>query len=156
MLSRLPRRGEAEWGTDGPRPAGMGEAGGRAPLWGCARGGGIEKALAVRQGIEKVFYSKEMISVRFRCGATVVGNAAPNEPISSADSSVTTASNYSVQKSERLAPEMETSPSLKLERMQNVEHMAWPPTLDIFFANTGHSYWEHFRLTGEYNLRPTL
>ncbi len=128
MFSRLPRRGETEWGTDCPRPAGMGEAGGRAPYLCCARGGGIEKALAVRQGIEKVFYSKEMISVRFRCGATVVGNVAPSEPFSSAESSVTTASNSPVQKSERPAPEMESSPSLKLERMQMVELIGIEPT----------------------------
>ena len=51
---------------------------------------------------------------------------------------------------------MEAGPSLKLERLQMVEHMDWPPTLDVYFANTGHSYWANYRLTGDYKLRPTL
>ena len=60
------------------------------------------------------------------------------------------------EKNERPASGVEAGPSLKLERLQMVEHMDWPPTLDVYFANTGHSYWANYRLTGDYKLRPTL
>jgi hypothetical protein len=112
--------------------------------------------LAVRQGIEKVFYSKEMITVRFRCGASSDDKSGQNEmgPVSS--SAVARPRLPSGLKNERPASGVEAGPSLKLERLQMVEHIVWPPTLDLFFANTGHSYWDHFRLTGEYNVRPTL
>ena len=46
-----------------PRPAGMGEAGGRAPLWGCARGVGIEKSVEVRAGIKAIRYSQKSVGL---------------------------------------------------------------------------------------------
>jgi len=33
---------------------------------------------------------------------------------------------------------------------------AGPRTLDLPLPNPTHNYWDHFRLTGEYNVRPTL
>lgn len=125
-------------------------------LAGCARGVGLEKALAVRQGIERVYYAKDMITVRVRCGSFSDGKDSPNETNISADSKSTPPPSVMAHKSEGPAPELGTDPSLKLERMQMVEKIERPPTWDVYFANTGHSYWANFRLTGAYNLRPTL
>ena len=138
-----------------PGPPGWGKQGeGHQPR--VARGVGIEKALAVRQGIEKVFYSKEVITVRFRCGAIVDGKTGPNEMIPSAAGPSLPAAAPTAPKTKEPASAVETGPSFGLERTQNVEHMDWPPTLDVYFANTGHSYWANYRLTGDYKLRPTL
>ena len=97
-----------------------------------------------------------MITVRFRGGASADEHSVQNETGSVCPSAVARPRLPSGVKNERPASGVEAGPLLKLERLKDVEHMAWPPTLDIFFANTGHSYWDHFRLTGEYNLRPTL
>ena len=116
---------------------------------------GIEKALAVRHGIEKVFYSRDMITVRFRCSRASDGKDGRSENLPAAERNETPPLSSSALKSERPVSDLESGPSLKLERMQKVEHIAWPPTVDIFFANTGHSYWANYRLTGDYNLRPS-
>jgi site-specific DNA recombinase len=94
----------------------------------CARKTGIEKALAVRQGIEKVFYSKEMITVRFRCGASSDDKSGQNEmgPVSS--SAVARPRLPSGLKNERPASGVEAGPSLKLERLQMVELIGIEPT----------------------------
>ena len=94
----------------------------------CARKTGIEKALAVRQGIEKVFYSKEMITVRFRCGAIVDGKSGPNETISSADGPSLPAAAPTAPKTKEPASAVETGPSFGLERTQNVELIGIEPT----------------------------
>ena len=87
----------------------------------CARKTGIEKALAVRQGIEKVFYSKEVITVRFRCGAIVDGKTGPNEMIPSAAGPSLPAAAPTAPKTKEPASAVETGPSFGLERTQNVE-----------------------------------
>jgi site-specific DNA recombinase len=48
----------------------------------CARKTGIEKSLAVRQGIEKVIYGKDNITVRFRWGLSPDGKEATGSPSS--------------------------------------------------------------------------
>jgi hypothetical protein len=60
------------------------------------------------------------------------------------------------EKNERPASGVEAGPSLKLERLQMVEHIVRPPTLRVKVPNIAHDYWDHVRLTGEYNVRPTL
>ncbi|MBK8651441.1 MAG: recombinase family protein [Elusimicrobia bacterium] len=87
----------------------------------CARKTGIEKALAVRQGIEKVFYSKDSITVRFRLSRP------PDVKMDSVQSDSTAALRAappappSARKTERPDSLTESSPSLLVGMVQNVE-----------------------------------
>jgi site-specific DNA recombinase len=87
----------------------------------CARKTGIEKALAVRHGIEKVFYSRDMITVRFRCSHASDGKEGRSENLPAAERNETPPLSSAALKSERPVSDLESGPSFKLERLQNVE-----------------------------------
>ena len=93
-----------------PRPAGKGEAGGREPLLGFARKTGIEKSLSVRKRIEKVFYGKDRITVRFRWGLPVDGEMGETEVLSPAGRCAAVASVPAVP-----AQKKEPNPGMKLD-----------------------------------------
>ena len=103
-----------------------------------------------------MFYSKDSITVRFRLSHP------PDVKMDSVQSDSAAALRAAppalplARKTERPDSLRESSPSLLVGTMRLVEHMDWPPTLDVYFANTGHSYWANYRLTGDYKLRPTL
>ena len=139
----LPRRGE-----------GVGKGVGYPPRGG-ARGVGIEKALAVRRGVEKIYYSKDTITVRFKCVSDSDGKPGDSSLDAAASPCPPPAVFSPAPKTERPVSKLETGPTLKLERLQNVEHTVRPPTLNLLLANIAHDYWENYRLTGDYNLRPS-
>ena len=62
-----------------------------------------------------------MITVRFRCGVSSDDKSGQNESVSVPPSAVARPRLPSGVKNEGPAPERETDPSLKLERMQMVE-----------------------------------
>ena len=97
-----------------------------------------------------------MITVRFRGGASADEHSVQNETGSVCPSAVARPRLPSGVKNERPASGVEAGPLLKLERLKDVEQIERPPTIDLTFPNVAHDYWENYRLTGEYNVRPTL
>ena len=66
-----------------PFPRGEREDRERVPLEGCARGFGIEKALALRRGIKRIHYSKTSVIVEFVCDPAFDGKT-ESDSVSSA------------------------------------------------------------------------
>lgn len=87
----------------------------------CARKTGIERALAVRQGIEKVFYSKDTITVRFILARPPDGKSLLNQRPTSGVSHTPPAFVPSAQKTEKPASGLETGSSLWLGSEKMVE-----------------------------------
>jgi hypothetical protein len=120
-----------------------------------ARKTGIEKALSVRQGIEKVFYGKDSITVRFRWSRPPVCKFVSEESDSAAALSAAPPALPPAGQKERPDSLSESSPSSSVRVIQKVEQIERPQTIDLTFPNIAHDYWDNYRLTGEYYVRPS-
>ncbi|MBK8125812.1 MAG: hypothetical protein IPK56_03745 [Elusimicrobia bacterium] len=112
--------------------------------------------MAVRQGIEKVIYGKDNITVRFRWGLSPTekrrrDRLLPPIPGRSAPPAV-----RPPEKEKRPAPVLGTDPLFQFATDKMWSKISRPQTIDLNVPNISHGYWENFELTGEYNLRPTL
>jgi hypothetical protein len=121
-----------------------------------ARKTGIEKALAVRQGVEKVFYGKDRITVRFLWTRPLDGKMASDESDSSAALRAAGVDSSASGQKEKPDSLSEPGSSCGVATNKLVEQIARPPTVDLTCTNISHDYWENYRMTGEYNVRPTL
>ena len=172
-----------------------GEGGqGEGSFWGwCARGVGIEKALAVRRGLRSIHYSKKSIRVDFvvetpelesdrgqtsgRDGdfARAIDGKSPMEWTSSAsalraeDGGNSPGSDVGCRRgtTSRMGTE---AFNRERERPNDPEPLSLSTpvggfeiggafknlkTIPLDFPNVAHSYWDNFRLTGEYYIKPT-
>lgn len=113
--------------------------------------------MAVRQGIEKVIYGKDNITVRFRWGLSSDGKEATGT-LSSASAPGPSAPPVSrlSEKNRRPAPLLGTDPLFQFATDKMWSKISRSPTIELNVPNISHSYWENFEMTGEYNLRPTL
>ena len=94
----------------------------------CARKTGIEKALAVRRGVEKIYYSKDTITVRFKCVSDSDGKPGDSSLDAAASPCPPPTVCSPARKTERPVSKLETGPTLKLERLKKVELIGIEPT----------------------------
>jgi hypothetical protein len=123
----------------------------------CARKTGIEKSLAVRQGIAKVIYGKDNITVRFRWGLSTDGKEATgSSPSVSAPGLSAPPAVCPPENERRPGPLLGTDPHFQFATEKMWSGSSRPPTIDITIPNIAHDYWQNYRLTGDYNVRPSL
>ena len=172
-----------------------GEGGqGEGSFWGwCARGVGIEKALAVRRGLRSIHYSKKSIRVDFVLetpesesdGGRTLGRDGDSAraldgksqmewnsstaALRAADGGNSTGSGVGCRR--RTTSRMGTEAfNRERERPNDRKPLSLLTpvggfcnggdfknlrTIAIDFPNVAHSYWDNFRLTGEYYIKPT-
>ncbi|MBK7688421.1 MAG: hypothetical protein IPJ35_05345 [Elusimicrobia bacterium] len=113
--------------------------------------------MAVRQGIEKVIYGKDNITVRFRWGLSPDGKEATELPSSASTPGLSAPPAVRPpEKEKRPAPLLGTDPLFQFATDKLWSKISRPQTIDLNVPNISHGYWENYELTGEYNLRPTL
>jgi len=123
----------------------------------CARKTGIEKSLSVRERIEKVFYGKDRITVRFRWGLPIDGEKGETDVLSPAGRCGSSASAPALpaqKKEPNLISKLDSFDGFDSKKMWS--KLERPPTFDLPMPHLTHDYWTNYRLTGQYNLRPTL
>ncbi len=124
-----------------PFPGGEREDRERAPLEGCARGFGIEKALALRRGIKRIHYSKTSVIVEFVCDPAFDGKT-ESEAVSSSP-----VLRVAPTDSPPRTPETkEPTPGLGVSSSARFASLKWCPFPNlkqahhIEFLNTFHNY----------------
>lgn len=124
---------------------------------GCARGVGISKTLAVRQRIKGILYSPETIRVAFDYGSIPDGQEGLNSLASDSAPQADDSRPGSLPKIEKGSDLLAKSDPFRKFDSKKTWTTCWPPhTAPIDFANVSHDFWSHYRLTGQFNLRPTL
>ncbi|MBK8871900.1 MAG: hypothetical protein IPN19_12935 [Elusimicrobia bacterium] len=94
----------------------------------CARKTGIEKALSVRQGIEKVIYGKDNITVRFRWGLSNDGKEATgSSPSVSAPGLSAPPAVCPFENERRPGPLLGTDPHFQFATKKMWSINSWPP-----------------------------
>jgi hypothetical protein len=94
----------------------------------CARKTGIEKSLAVRQGIEKVIYGKDNITVRFRWGLSTDGKEATGSFFRFRARPLRPARRSPSRKRKKARPPVGNGPSFSVRYGKNVELIGIEPT----------------------------
>ena len=108
---------------------------------GCARGFGIEKALALRRGIKRIHYSKTSVIVEFVCDPAFDGKTA-SEPVSSAPALrlAPPVSPLRTPETKEPTPGQEVGPSA---RTWDEKWCSYPDRIQVHsikFVNTFHDY----------------
>ena len=113
--------------------------------------------MSVRQRIEKVYYGKESITARFRLSLPPDGESPLKEVPSSPGSAVSPVFPRPPAENSKGSNLIERSdPFNEFETNKMWSGSSRPPTIDITIPNIAHDYWQNYRLTGDYNVRPSL
>jgi hypothetical protein len=135
----------------------------------------MERILAIRRRIRRINYSKKTISVEFILGGPVDstsqdlarppdGKRVLNQNLTSVPHSGTksfnpparTSESNLFQTGEKLkgsGRELRSDPFQKFGLGENGNLVGLPPKFIVAFPNIAHSYWDNFRLTGEFHVR---
>jgi hypothetical protein len=138
----------------------MGEAGGRAPLWGCARGVGIEKSVEVRGGVKAIRYSQKSVgldvALRLKKEVSSVDKKRIGKPFSApgfgSDKQASDAALPTAPKSNEPNRLTRLGSSVKFDSQQMAGFSTtFEILLPLNFPNIAHSYWKNYKLTGEFS-----
>ena len=122
-----------------------------------ARKTGIEKTLAVRQGIKGILYSKTRIAVEFIYSRPPDGKSLSDQSDSAAALRAAPAflppADFFSDQQKRPDPVKDQAFLMGVGPHQMVEYSSAWFTLGVPFPNITHNFWDHYRLTGQFNVR---
>jgi site-specific DNA recombinase len=121
----------------------------------CARRTGMERILAIRQRIAGISYSKETVGVNFIFARPPDGKSKSEDSHTTAAPSAAPPFCPPAQKQKRPGRNLRPDPFLEFVSHEMVGTLCpLQKTVMFSFPNIAHNYWDHYRLTGEFYVRP--
>ena len=113
--------------------------------------------MAVRQRIKGILYSPETIRVAFDYGSISDGKEGlKSRVLDSVSPAEGSRPGFAPQKEKESNLLARSDPFPKFDSTKLWSKLDRPQTFDVILPNIAHDYWTHYRLTGDYKLRPTL